>query len=84
MVARFPKIFGNNYIYTLTVTFVLITIIYWTGVMRSPDKKIIGLMIDFDKNMAKMNLTNENIDQELAKRKDIKEVLYSKYYYLTD
>ena len=57
----------------------LITIIYHTGVMRSPDKKIIGLMIDFDKNMAKMGLTNENIDKELAKKKAFsKDVLYSK------
>ena len=68
MVARFPKFFGNNFIYTLTVAFSLTTLIYFTCVMRSPDKKIIGTMIDFDKNMAKMGIDNDNIDEVLAKK----------------
>lgn len=79
LVAKYPKIFGNNYIYTLTVTFILITVIYFTGVMRSPDKKIIGQMIDFDKNLKKMNLTDDKYDEYLAQWPAFsKDVLYGK------
>ena len=80
MVARFPNYFGNNFIYTLTVAFSLSSIIYFTRVMRSPDKKIIGTMIDIDKNMAKMGINSDNIDDVLSKQYAFsEEVLSSRY-----
>lgn len=66
--ARFPRLFANNFIYTITVTFILTTVIYYTGVMRSPDKKIIGTMINFDKILIAKKLNDENIDEELSKK----------------
>lgn len=80
MTARYKSTFGNNFIYTLSVTFILTTIIYYTRVMRSPDKKIIGTMINFDKIMISKKLTNDNIDEELSKKFAFSdEVLNGKY-----
>lgn len=68
MVAKYKRTFGNNFIYTLTITFLLTTMIYYTRVMTSPDKAVIGNMINFDRIMEAKKLTDENIDEELSKK----------------
>ena len=45
---KYPKFFKNNYLYTLTVCFVLSSVIYWDRLMQTGDKKVIGAMIDID------------------------------------
>lgn len=68
MMQRYPKIFANNFIYTLSVTFLLTSLIQYTGVMRSPDKKIIGTLINIDEYMKQNQITNDNIDDKLSEQ----------------
>lgn len=48
MAAKYPRTFGNNYVYTLTVTFLLSSIIQHTRIMQTGDKSVIGATIDID------------------------------------
>ena len=66
MVAKYPKTFGNNYVYTLTVTLILSSIIQYTRIMQTGDKSVIGSCINVDMTLAKMKLTEENADRTLA------------------
>lgn len=66
MAARYPKTFGNNYVYTLTITFVLSSLIQVTRIMQTGDKAVIGATIDIDQTLARKDLTEENADKRLA------------------
>lgn len=68
MTGKYPKCFGNPFIYTLTVTAILSSLIYFTRVMRSGDKKVIGSMIDIDKTLQRLNYTEDSIDSKLAEK----------------
>lgn len=70
MAGKYPKTFGNNYVYTLTVTVVLSSIIQYTRIMQTGDKKVIGETINIDQTLAKMDLTEETVDKVLAERYD--------------
>ena len=68
MVAKYPSTFGNNYVYTLTVTFILSSIIQVTRIMQTGDKSVIKSAINIDQTLAKMNLTENNADKKLAEK----------------
>ena len=66
MAGKYPRFFGNNYVYTLTVCFILSSVIQSTRIMQTGDKSVIGAMINIDQTLAKLNYTEENADKNLA------------------
>jgi chloride channel 2 len=48
----------NNWIYTLTMTFLVSNAIYFTRIMQTGDKAIINSMINVDQTIAKLNVTS--------------------------
>ena len=59
---KYPKIFNNNYVYTLTVALVLSSVIQLTRIMQTGDKSVIGSMINIDQYIAQMDLTEQNAE----------------------
>jgi len=66
MVGKYPRLFGNNFVYTLTVCFILSSVIYSTRIMQSGDKKVIGAMINIDQTLSRLGYTEDNIDKKLS------------------
>ena len=66
MTAKYPKCFGNNFIYTLTVAFTFSSLIYFTRIMQTGDKKVIGCMIDIDQTLQRLGYDKEDGDAKLA------------------
>jgi hypothetical protein len=66
MVAKYPKVFGNNFVYTLSVACIFSTLIYYTRIMQTGDKSVIGHMINIDQTLKKEGFTDDNIDKKLS------------------
>jgi H+/Cl- antiporter ClcA len=60
--------FKNNWVYTLTMTFLVSNIIFFTRLMQTGDKAIIRSMIDVDQTIAKLNLTQETYQKTIDER----------------
>jgi hypothetical protein len=58
--------FQNNWAYTLTVTFLCLSLIFTTKLMTTTDKAVINAMINYDMHVADLNLTKEEAVTELA------------------
>jgi H+/Cl- antiporter ClcA len=52
--------FSNPWFYNLTMTFICINIIYFTKLMQTGDRGVINSLMNFDIEMAKLNLTSAN------------------------
>ena len=60
--------FKNNWVYTLTMTFCVSNIIFFTRLMQTGDKAIIRSMIDVDQTIAKLNLTQDTYQKTIDER----------------
>lgn len=52
----------NSFVYSLTMGFVIISIIYFTKVMEVNDKTVMKAMIDIDLTIANLNLTEKQFN----------------------
>lgn len=58
--------FKSNWIYSLSMGFICISIIFGTKLLTATDKAVINAMINYDMNVAEMNLTAAEAETQLA------------------
>lgn len=58
--------FSNEWIYSLSLGFLMLSLIWFTKLMLSSDKAVINAMINYDMNVAEMNLTASEAETALA------------------
>jgi chloride channel 2 len=58
--------FKSNWIYSLSMGFICISIIFATKLLTATDKAVINAMINYDMNVAEMNLTAAEAETQLA------------------